>query len=88
MGVIGKATSKGQTTIPRKVRAALGITPGSVLDWEVVDHNEVRLRVKSRNLADFAGFLGRPPNGKSVSIEEMNEGIGDAVAEEFRRSMT
>lgn len=87
MGYSGKLTSKGQTTIPKPVRNALNLRPGSVIDWEVVGPNEVRLRVKTRNLAEFAGMLGPPPKGRKVSIEEMNEGIAEAAADAYRRSI-
>lgn len=30
-------TSKGQTTIPAKIRKELGLGPGDMLHWEVVD---------------------------------------------------
>lgn len=31
---VGKVTAKGQTTIPREVRAALRVEPGDLLLWE------------------------------------------------------
>ncbi len=34
---------------------------------------------KNRKLADLAGCLGRPPNGKSLSIEEMDEMLGAVI---------
>jgi len=30
-------TSKGQTTIPAKIRRELGLAPGDLLNWEIVD---------------------------------------------------
>ncbi len=30
-------TSKGQTTVPREIRRALGVGPGDTLRWEVAD---------------------------------------------------
>jgi len=42
-------TSKGQVTIPKKVRELLGIGPGSSVDFELTPAGEVVLRpVKSR----------------------------------------
>jgi AbrB family looped-hinge helix DNA binding protein len=32
---IAKVTSKGQTTIPQRVRAALHVQPGDLIAWEV-----------------------------------------------------
>lgn len=35
MSAIAKITAKGQTTIPREVRAALHVAPGDLIAWEV-----------------------------------------------------
>ena len=35
MFAVAKITSKGQTTIPQDVRAALKVTPGDLIAWEV-----------------------------------------------------
>lgn len=35
MIAIAKVTAKGQTTIPQDVRAALKVTPGDLIAWEV-----------------------------------------------------
>lgn len=35
MIAVAKITSKGQTTIPRDVRAALHVAPGDLIAWEV-----------------------------------------------------
>ncbi len=41
---ISKITSKGQTTVPREVRAALKSKPGDVLAWEIDPHGRVAVR--------------------------------------------
>ena len=35
MLAVAKVTAKGQTTIPQDVRAALHVTPGDLIAWEV-----------------------------------------------------
>lgn len=35
MVAVAKITAKGQTTIPKDVRAALHIAPGDLIAWEV-----------------------------------------------------
>ncbi|MBI5949985.1 MAG: type II toxin-antitoxin system PrlF family antitoxin [Chloroflexi bacterium] len=35
MLAVAKITSKGQTTIPQGVRAALHVSPGDMIAWEV-----------------------------------------------------
>ena len=44
MAAIAKVTSKGQTTIPREVRAALKVKPGDLLAWEVAANGHVEVR--------------------------------------------
>ena len=56
-------TSKGQVTIPKKVRDFLGLTPGSTVDFEVSGSGEVTLRpvqhTAKRRRSRFAKLRGR-----------------------------
>lgn len=83
MGAYTTMTSKGQLTIPKDVRDKLGLAPGTRF-FVTVKGREVVAMPKNRKLADLAGMLGRPPNGRSLSVEEMDEAIGDAVAEDWK----
>lgn len=78
-------TSKGQTTIPKDVRDAMGIKDGTPLTW-TYENGELRVRAKTRRLEDFAGLLGEPPNGRHATIEDINDAIGEAVTERMRRA--
>ena len=65
-------TAKGQTTLPRAVREALGVVAGDRVRY-VVEGNEVRL-LKVRSVMELEGLLrseGRP----AASLGEMEEGI-------------
>lgn len=75
-------TSKGQTTIPKELRDALGIKDGTPLRWKLED-GVLTVRPKAKRLEDFVPLA--PPNGRHVTIEEMNDSIGDAVAADMRR---
>lgn len=81
---LSTVTSKGQTTIPKELRDALGIKEGTPLRWKL-ENGVLTVRPKTKRLEDFAGILGPPPNGRHVTIEEMNEDIGRAVAEDMER---
>lgn len=35
MFAVAKITSKGQTTVPQEIRAALNVSPGDLIAWEV-----------------------------------------------------
>ena len=76
-------TSKGQTTIPKELRDALGIKEGTPLRWKL-ENGVLTVRPKTKRLEDFVPMA--PPNGRQLSIEEMDEAIGEAVAERDRRS--
>jgi antitoxin PrlF len=84
MGAYTTMTSKGQLTIPKEVRDQLGIEPGTRF-FVTVRNGQVVAVPKNKKLADLAGILGRPPNGRSLTIEEMDDAIAEAVAEDDRR---
>jgi AbrB family looped-hinge helix DNA binding protein len=71
-------TVKGQTTLPKDVRAALRLHPGDRVRYMILDGGEVRI-VRSRPVAGLAGMLA----GKStrvVSLTEMDEAIAKGAS--------
>ena len=79
-------TSKGQLTIPKDVRDRLNLTPGTRF-YVTVRNGEVVAIPKNKKLADLAGFLGTPPSGAGFNLEEIDEAIMDAIAEDDARIM-
>ena len=71
-----KVTSKGQTTPPSGVRAALRIDAGDTLRY-VVSDSEVRI-LKARSVAELSGMLKRPSQSP-VSLEAMDEAIAEGA---------
>lgn len=71
-------TVKGQTTLPRDVRAALGLTSGDRVRYVILD-GEVRI-LKARSVKELRGVLARSDQ-QPVSLEEMDEAIGAAATE-------
>ncbi len=84
MGALTTMTSKGQLTIPKDVREQLKLTPGTRF-FVTVRNGEVVAIPKNKKLADLAGILGKPPNGKSFTIDEIDEAIMEAVGEDDER---
>ena len=82
---LGKVTSKGQTTVPKEVRDFLGLEEGTQVEWTLDDKGTATVKPRKLKAVDLAGFLGKPPSGVHLTIEEMNEATGEAVAERFRR---
>ncbi|MCC5874224.1 MAG: AbrB/MazE/SpoVT family DNA-binding domain-containing protein [Gammaproteobacteria bacterium] len=72
-------TAKGQITLPKEVRTALGLGVGDKVDFVQIDggFRLVPLRQDIRKLKGrFAGRVDRP-----VSIEEMEEAVASSAAE-------
>jgi antitoxin PrlF len=72
-------TIKGQTTLPRDVRRALGLASGDKVRYVILD-GEVRL-LKSRPVNELAGILARPGR-KPVSLDEMEAAIATGAADD------
>jgi len=83
---LGKVTSKGQTTVPKQVRDVLGLAEGTQVEWTLDDKGTATLKPRKLRAVDLAGLLGPSPVGP-VSVEDMNEAIGDAVVERFERAL-
>ncbi|PVZ48711.1 AbrB/MazE/SpoVT family DNA-binding domain-containing protein [Thalassobacter stenotrophicus] len=65
-------TVKGQTTLPRDVRAALGLTSGDKVRYVILD-GEVRI-LKACSVKELRGILSKAGQ-EPVTIDEMNEAI-------------
>jgi len=69
-------TSKGQTTIPRKIRKALRIKPGDKLEYVIEgDHVTVRVHLGTRSLK---GLLASK-KGKGMSFTQIREAAAKAA---------
>ncbi len=66
-------TSKGQITIPVKVREALHVEPGDRLEFVELDPGRFEVVAVSRSVTQLKGMFGKTP--KRVSIEDMNQAI-------------
>lgn len=65
-------TSKGQTTLPKPVREALGVKSGDRVRYAILENNEVRI-IPVRPISRLFGSLNY--QGTSVSLEEMQRAI-------------
>jgi AbrB family looped-hinge helix DNA binding protein len=72
-------TSKGQITIPIKVRKALGLKPGVRIDFYEVEDGEYAFRPKTGSIMEMEGCI--PKLNHTPTIEEMNQAILDYAAE-------
>jgi len=67
-------TSKGQTTIPQKIRKYLRIQPGDRIDFVVDDQGKVVIEPSTLDIKELEGLLHRQ-GMKTVSIAEMKRSI-------------
>ena len=71
-------TSKGQTTLPKAVRKALGVVPGDRVRYVIFDNNEVRI-MSVRPLARL--FCAFEHEGTPVSLQDMGQAVAEGAAE-------
>lgn len=76
-------TSKGQLTVPREVRARLGLEPGDRVSFTAVEdgYKLVALHTDVRELR--GRFAGR--RRRAASIDELNEAIAQEASGVLRR---
>ena len=72
--------SKGQLTIPRQLRDALGLAPGARLQASIDRHGRLVLVPLKYEPEDL--FRHRPRLDRVMSIEEMDQAIALAAARE------
>jgi antitoxin PrlF len=77
-------TSKGQTTIPKKVRDHLRLNPGDRIDFVIAQDGRVFIRPATRDVMELAGILARSEQ-RPVSVEEMNRGIQRYIKNKFKK---
>lgn len=78
-------TSKGQVTVPKAVRDALGVHEGDILVFEV-EAGTVRVR-PSRPGQCSAGALKKflPADWQAPTVEDMDRGIARALTDRVPR---
>ncbi len=67
-------TSKGQVTLPKKVREALRINPGDRIDFVLDAEGGAHLRPGRYDITGLKGILRRPGR-RPVTLERMQEAI-------------
>jgi AbrB family looped-hinge helix DNA binding protein len=70
-------------TLPKAVRDDLNVKPGDKIDI-VKEGDKYVLRPRTRSLADLYGLLHRPGE-KAMTMEEMDEAVARALAEDDER---
>jgi len=71
--MLAKITTKGQITLPKKIRDHLHVRPGDQLDFCVDEKGVVSITPVIVSVKDLKGFLPKPQ--KPVTLDEMDRAI-------------
>lgn len=66
-------TSKGQLTLPKDVRAAMGVGPGDRVDFVRMEDGNFAVMPATHSVKSLKGIVTRPK--KPVSLAEMDKAI-------------
>ena len=84
--VRAKITSRGQVTIPKKIRESLGAEPGKELEFEVIDDRVAVIKIIEKPTAEkLAGSLN--PEGIKGEEEEWKEVIKNEKLRKWKKEL-
>ena len=78
-------TSKGQVTIPKRVRDALGITPGSKVEFDVAGGGARLKLVKKHASSRIEEGAGIRYKGPRIPVDKMHGGLAMKKAAKLAR---
>jgi AbrB family looped-hinge helix DNA binding protein len=64
-------TSKGQMTIPKEIRASLGMKAGDRMTFTLMPDTTVIMRVKRKSISEVAGSLHKKGR-KPIPVEQLS----------------
>lgn len=80
--MIATITSKGQGTLPKKIRNRLKLRAGDKLDFFVKEDKHIEIVSVKESPLKLKGMLSKPE--KTVTIEQMNQTIAEGAAAHTR----
>ena len=73
-------TSKGQITIPVRVRTALGLDSGDRIEFVELEKGQFAIIPATRSLQELNGLFNRKRK-TAATVEEMDEAIAKGIAD-------
>ncbi len=80
-------SSKGQVTIPKRVRDRLGVHQGDRIEFVMDPGGSVSLRPLKHSVRELAGFLHRPDT-RPVTQDEMEASVLELLDADDKRIRT
>lgn len=80
-----RITSQGQVSVPAEIRRRLGVTAGSVLEWDEDSGHIVVRRAGQYTSEDIHRTLFPEGPPKRRSLEELREGIRQYIRKKHAR---
>lgn len=80
--MLSTITSKGQITIPKKVRERLGLKAGDKVELILVGNDEVSLKVVRKNVDEVYGILSDSGH-KNHTVDQMKQAIAKKIIEKY-----
>jgi AbrB family looped-hinge helix DNA binding protein len=77
-------TSKGQLTLPKEIRARLGVAAGDQVDFTIDSDGSINVAAAKRSAARLYGMLRTASTG-GTTVEDMNREIAARTAAEDER---
>lgn len=76
--MLATIASKGQVTLPKRVRDKLRLKPGDEIDFALESDGALRVTPVTTSVTQLKGMLPEPD--LPISVEEMNEAVARMVA--------
>ena len=79
-------TSKGQITVPARIRERLGVRPGDRLRFHLADSGNLTVTpIRRRSVFERLDELKLPPLGRAVSEADIQKAVDEAMSEQENR---
>jgi len=82
-----KVTSKGQITIPKKIRDYMQLNESDKVDFKVGEDGAVYITKPQKSIMDLCGSLNKYKKDRPVTVEEMHEAVLEVAAERHRKCL-
>lgn len=80
-----RLTSQGQVSVPAEVRRRLGLSPGSVIEWEADGEQVVVRRSQKHSSADVHVSLFPEGVARPQGLQDLKDGLRRDVARRHAR---